>query len=98
MKWEWRQIFDAIFYVNKIGCQWRVFPHYLPPWQTVYRYHRWVVETQWWNKFNAKLTRAYREKEGRETELSLEIIDIQTACSTETSSSHSYDGAKKLKA
>jgi transposase len=33
-----RDIMDAIFYINRTGCQWRYLPNDFPPWQTVY-YH-----------------------------------------------------------
>ena len=41
-KWENWQIINAILYVNRTGCQWRMLPNDLPPWQTVYGYYwRW---------------------------------------------------------
>lgn len=33
-----RDIFDAIFYLLKTGCQWRMLPHNFPSWQLVYYY------------------------------------------------------------
>ena len=39
-----REIFDAIFYLLKSGCQWRMLPIHFPPWNTVYYYYR-----QWKN-------------------------------------------------
>src|SRR5215211_5477876 len=33
-----REILNAIFYVLKSGCQWRLLPHDLPRWPTVYHY------------------------------------------------------------
>ncbi|HSD85468.1 MAG TPA: transposase, partial [Anaerolineae bacterium] len=35
-----REILNAILYVLRSGCQWRMFPHDLPNWQTVYTYSR----------------------------------------------------------
>jgi len=31
---------NAILYIARTGCQWRMLPHHFPPWQTVYRYFR----------------------------------------------------------
>jgi putative transposase len=35
-----REILNAVFYVLKSGCQWRVLPHDFPRWPTVYHYFR----------------------------------------------------------
>ena len=35
-----RTISNAIFYVLRTGCQWRMLPCEFPPWQTVYHYFR----------------------------------------------------------
>lgn len=39
-KWEMWLILNAILYVLRTGCQWRMLPSDFPPWQTVYRYFR----------------------------------------------------------
>lgn len=33
-----REILNAIFYVQRTGCQWKMLPHDLPPYTTVYGY------------------------------------------------------------
>jgi putative transposase len=35
-----RNILDAVFYVLKSGCQWRMLPREFPPWKTVFHYFR----------------------------------------------------------
>ena len=35
-----REIFNAIFYVLKSGCAWRLLPNDFPPWETVYWWFR----------------------------------------------------------
>ena len=35
-----RDVLDAIFYVVKSGCHWRLLPHDFPPWSTVYYHFR----------------------------------------------------------
>jgi putative transposase len=43
-----REIFDAVFYVLKTGCQWRMLPREFPPWKTVFHYFRaWRLDGSW---------------------------------------------------
>lgn len=37
---DMREVVNAIFYILRAGCSWRMMPHDLPPWQTVYSYFR----------------------------------------------------------
>jgi transposase len=37
-KWPPRRVADAVFYLLRSGCAWRMLPQEHPPWQTVY-YH-----------------------------------------------------------
>ena len=39
-KWSARRVADAVFYLLRSGCAWRMLPREYPPWQTVY-YHFW---------------------------------------------------------
>jgi transposase len=43
-KHDLKEIFNAIFYLLKTGCQWRMLPIHFAPWNTVYYYYR-----QWKN-------------------------------------------------
>lgn len=43
-----RKILEAIFWVVRGGCAWRLLPHDFPPWKTVYRYFRlWRLDGTW---------------------------------------------------
>ena len=43
-----REILNAIFYLLKSGCQWRMLPHEFPRWPTVYHYfRRWRMDGTW---------------------------------------------------
>lgn len=35
-KYSYRVVLNAIFYLVKTGCQWRMLPHDYAKWQTVY--------------------------------------------------------------
>jgi putative transposase len=40
-----RAVLNAIFYVLRSGCPWRLLPRDLPPWKTVYHYFRqWRID------------------------------------------------------
>ena len=53
-----RTILDAIFYVLKSGCPWRLLPYDFPPWETVYWwFRRWRIDGTW-----ERLNTALRER------------------------------------
>ena len=43
-----REILNAIFYIVRSGCGWRLLPHDFPPWKTVHHYFRtWRIDGTW---------------------------------------------------
>ena len=73
-----REIVEAILYLLRAGCSWRLLPHDFPPWQTVYCYlRRWEREGVW-ARVHHTLVMADRERAGREASPSAAIVDSQT--------------------
>src|SRR5690349_8527893 len=61
---ERREIVNAILYVLRSGCAWRLLPHDLPVWGTVYYYfRRWRNEGVWEQTLGA-LRLEVRQKQG----------------------------------
>jgi putative transposase len=78
-----REIINAIAYVLRSGCAWRLMPHDLPPWSTVYDYFRqWRIDGTW-ERINTALREKLRTTLGREAEPSAAIIDSQSVKTTE---------------
>jgi putative transposase len=78
-----REILNAILYVLRSGCQWRMLPHDLPNWQTVYtRYRNWRLDGSW-KRIHDALRKELREEEGRHPEASAAILDSQSVKTTE---------------
>lgn len=70
-----REIVKALLYLLRSGCQWRMMPHDLPPWQTVYyHYRKWRLHGVW-QKLNRLLREPVRQDVGREATPSAAIID-----------------------
>ena len=68
-----REILDAIFYVVRGGCGWRLLPHDFPPWKTVYHYFRsWRLDGTW-EKMHAALLRRVRVSLKRDSQPSAGI-------------------------
>jgi putative transposase len=78
-----RHIMDAIFYLLKTGCQWRMLPQDFPPWGTVhYYFRRWRLEGVWF-KIHEQLRSAARKKHQKDEHPTVGIIDSQTVKTTE---------------
>ena len=78
-----REILNAIRYLLRIGCSWRILPHDLPPWRIVYHYFRTWTDDGTWARLNAHLRIALRRTTGREDHPSAAIIDSQSVKTTE---------------
>lgn len=90
-----REVVNAIFYINRAGCQWDMLPHDFPNFKTVnYWYNRWRREGQW-DQIMSGLRDAVREAAGREATPTVGCIDSQTAKTANQGNEVGYDGGKR---
>ena len=78
-----REVMNGILYVLRSGCPWRMVPHDLPPWETLYKYFRQWTKDGTWERIHETLRPKVREAEGRDPTPSAAIIDSQSVKTTE---------------
>ena len=87
---------DAIFYLLRTGCQWRLLPKCFPPRSTVFGYFR-----RWWRDgtllglYYALLVPA-RASAGREAQPTAGIVDSQSVRTSESGGPRGHDAGKKI--
>jgi putative transposase len=93
-----REILNAVFYVLKSGCQWRMLPKDFPSWKTVYQYfRRWRIDGTW-EVLHATLRECLRRRVRRNPQPSAGIVDSQSVKTTGVGGeARGFDGGKKVR-
>src|SRR6266496_4064017 len=73
-----RTLLNAIFYVLRTGCAWRLLPENFPHWQTVYGYFRRWSQDWTWTFIHDTLRDWLRKTEERRVAPTAAIIDSQS--------------------
>jgi len=92
-----RAVCDAICYLAKAGCPWRLLPQTFPPWKTVYHhFHQWSCNGLL-AKLNTRLRALARKAEAKRPRPTACALDSQTVRSNPHGGAVGYDAGKKTK-
>ena len=92
---DMREIVNAIFYVMRSGCAWRMLPHDCPRWELVYKYFALWTKDGTWQQVHDQLRKQVRRKHGKEAEPSAAILDSQSVKTTEKGGRAAMTPARK---
>jgi transposase len=95
---DMREVFNAVRYIVKSGCHWRMLPHDFPDWTAVYQQVRRWMQAGVFEQVAHDLRVILRLVSERNPQPSATILDGRTLQSTPESGDRAgYDGAKKKK-
>jgi len=91
-----RSLLNAIFYVVRSGCAWRLLPSDFGPWQTVYGYFRRWSQDWTWTFIHDVLRDWWRKTVGRKVAPTAAILDSQSVKTPDQAGERGYDAGKKI--
>jgi putative transposase len=97
-KYKLREILNAILYVVKTGCQWRMLPGDFPSWKIVYYYFTAWKRASIIEVIHESLVEWTRKTSGKNEEPTVGIIDAQSVKNTLVScGDKGFDAGKRVK-
>ncbi len=92
-----REVVNALLYLSRSGCQWRMLPHDFPPWETVNYYFRVWITNGLLEQINDCLRETIRIDLGRDEAPSVGILDSQSINTTIGGEERGFDTHKQVK-
>ncbi len=92
-----RPVVNAILYLLKSGCPWRLLPKNFPAWKTVYHYFRQWSRGPVLRALNDRFRALVRESEGKRCRPTAASLDSQTVRSAAHGGAVGYDPGKRTK-
>ncbi|MDO1528516.1 IS5 family transposase [Fulvimonas sp. R45] len=95
-------VFCAVLYLLRTGCQWRALPSDFPKWRTVHAYFQiWSdVDKEGVSLLERALKKnqvgAARARQGRNASSTFLIVDAQSVKNSDTAGQKGYDAGKKV--
>jgi transposase len=94
---DFRVVLNAVFYMIRVGCPWRLSPKDFPPFTTVQnRFYAWR-DSGLWPQIIGVFVMAAREAEGHEPAPTAIVVDSQSVKTTEAGGPRGFDAGKKIK-
>jgi putative transposase len=91
-----REVLNAILYLARAGCQWRLLPHDFPPWSTVHTWHRRWRQDGTWARVAEALRQQVRRRAGRDPSPRSSAADSQSVKTGPQGGQRGFDSGKKV--
>jgi transposase len=93
---EFREVINAVRYLVRSGCGWRMLPIHFGSWQTIYWWFRRLARRFLFQTIHDLELMLDREREGREASPSGGVLDSQTVKAPAPNAKRGYDAGKKI--
>ena len=92
---DMRDVLDAIFYITRTGCAWRMLPHDFPPCKTVFDFFAKWRDGGTWESIHARLRERVRRRAKRQREPRIAVLDSQSVKTSDQAGERGFDAGKK---
>src|SRR5919109_4089546 len=92
-----REVLNAILYLVRTGCPWRMLPKDFPPWSTVHTWYRPWRKDGTWERIHEALRQQVRRHEGRNPSPRSSAADSQSVKTAGQGGERGFDSGKKVK-